>query len=406
VATAVLKPLSRLTSLPYFILKLSGGSMKRQSVHFLWNEPLITNRFSSAVSLHGHTDRSREGLAGIPVWSEGNALIGFAVARISSAYKKFAGKDLDLQRSYFAPPLAPAAAYRMEAQQVEAMDMKPIVSITDHDTIEGPRQLHTFLDPDDVPVSLEWTVPFGRSYFHLGIHNLPANSADDIVDALQNVQCFHCKAAQITCMGTHDARCLPSVEGLLEHVASVPHTLIVMNHPLWDVCGLGESAHLEAVSTFLRRYGKWIHALELNGLRTWQENRDVMALASRWGLPVISGGDRHGCEPNAVVNLTGAESFSQFAGEIRNGETSVVLFLKQYQQPLTFRLWRIVWDVLKTSHGDTGTQKWGDRIFLPWLDGRVLPLSSVEWSAAFSNEPVVGPQPSEGFACDALQGTE
>jgi hypothetical protein len=132
----------------------------------------------------------------------------------------------------------------------------------------------------------------------------------------------------------------------------------------------------------------------------------VMALASRWGLPVISGGDRHGCEPNAVVNLTGAESFSQFAGEIRNGETSVVLFLKQYQQPLTFRLWRIVWDVLKTSHGDTGTQKWGDRIFLPWLDGRVLPLSSVEWSAAFSNEPVVGPQPSEGFACDALQGTE
>jgi hypothetical protein len=380
--------------------------MKRQSVHFLWNEPQITDRFLSAVSLHSHTDRSREGLSSIPRYAEGNALIGLAVARISSAYKKFAGRNLDYHKSYFAPPLAPAAAYRLEALQIETMGLNPIVSITDHDTIEGPKQLQSFVDPETVPVSLEWTVPFGRSYFHLGIHNLPRDRAGEIFTALQEIHCSYCKAAQISCVGTHDARCLPNIGGLLEYLASIPHTLTVLNHPLWDVSGLGESAHQDLLSSFISRYGEWIHALELNGLRTWQENREVMAFAARWNLPVISGGDRHGCEPNAVVNLTCATTFSQFASDIRNHETSVILFLRQYQQPLTLRKLRVVWDVLKTSRNGSGTRKWSDRIFVPWVDGRVLPLSSQEWSGAFSHEPVVAPEPSECLPCDALQGTE
>ncbi len=34
--------------------------------------------------------------------------------------------------------------------------------------------------------------------------------------------------------------------------------------------------------------------------------------------PVISGGDRHGCEPNGVINLTAARTFSEFAQEVRS----------------------------------------------------------------------------------------
>ena len=380
--------------------------MKRQTVHFLWTEPQITNRFPTAVSLHSHTDRSQEFLSSIPKYAERNALIGLAVARISTAYRKFAGKPLDFHRSYYAPPVAPAAAYRLEALQIEAMNMSPIVSITDHDTIEAPKQLQSFVDPATLPTSFEWTVPFGRSYFHLGIHNLPRDRADEIFCELQQVHCGYCKAARITCVGTHDARCLPNVGNLLEYVASIPHALIVLNHPLWDVGGFGDSGHRELLTSFLSRHGEFIHALELNGLRTWNENRDVMALASKWCLPVISGGDRHGNEANAVVNLTKAVSFSQFAEEIRNDAKSVVLFLRQYQQPLAFRKLRVAWDVLKTSTTNTGTQKWSDRIFVPWIDGRVLPLSSQEWLSAFSDEAVIGPEPSECLPCDALQGTE
>ena len=72
----------------------------------------------------------------------------------------------------------------------------------------------------------------------------------------------------------------------------------------------------------------------------------------------------------------------------------------------SIRKLRVAWDVLKTSDGPLGVQRWKDRVFVPWIDGRVLPLSSQEWSAALSNEAIVGPQPSESLPCDALQGSE
>jgi hypothetical protein len=48
------------------------------------------------------------------------------------------------------------------------------------------------------------------------------------------------------------------------------------------------------VRTFLARYGQWIHALEVNGLRLWPENRRVLEMARNLNYPVVSGGDRHG----------------------------------------------------------------------------------------------------------------
>jgi len=350
--------------------------------------------------LHSHTDRSQEGLSLAPKYAKDNALIRFAVNHVASRYRRVVGRDLDFERSYYVPPLAPIAAYRIEALQIEAMDMSPMVSITDHDTITGPQLLQAFLDPETVPVSMEWTVPFGQSLFHVGIHNLPPDKADEIIRSLGEVQCTYCKAAQISCVGTHDVRCLPNVRDLLQYLSSIPDTLVVLNHPLWDVSEFGESSHRSLLASFLARNREWIHAVELNGLRSWNENKDVMALAERWRLPLISGGDRHGCEPNAVVNLTTAKTFAQFAGEIRAREASVMLFLRQYQHPLTFRKLRVAWDVLKPSDSLNGVRKWSDRVFMPWIDGRVLALSSAEWSNTLGDEPVEGPQPAECLPCE------
>jgi len=361
--------------------------MKRHRVHFLTNEPQITKRFGAAVSLHSHTDRSREGFTGIQKYAEESFLIRMAVTRVSSKYRQLLGSDLDYPRAYFVPPLSPPNAYRLEAAQIEAMDLAPMVSITDHDNIDGSHQLQAFVDPETVPVSLEWTVPFGSSYFHVGVHNLPADRATEIVEGLTGVQCTYCSHSKISCVGGHGTQCFPRVHEWLEELSAIPETLIVLNHPLWDVSGIGETAHRELLSLFLKRYGDWIHALEVNGLRCWQENRDVMEIAERAGLPVISGGDRHGVEANGVVNLTAAETFSEFAREIRADKKSVILFLRQYQHPLLLRKLRVAWDVLKSSEGENGDRtRWKDRIFLPWLDGRVLPLSSHEWSATLASD--------------------
>ena len=77
--------------------------------------------------------------------------------------------------------------------------------------------------------------------------------------------------------------------------------------------------------------------MKLSGLRPWAENRMVMDLARNLDRILISGGGRHGREPNATINLTTAASFEVFADEVRSG-WSHVLFLPQYREPLRLRI--------------------------------------------------------------------
>jgi hypothetical protein len=85
---------------------------------------------------------------------------------------------------------------------------------------------------------------------------------------------------------------------------------------------------------------------------------------------------------------------------------SVVLFLPQYHQSLTFRKLRIAWEVLNSSNRDGSITRWNDRVYLPWLDGRVLALSSKEWSMTLSDKPVESPQSTGCLPGDAVQGAE
>jgi len=74
-------------------------------------------------------------------------------------------------RAYWTPPLTPASAMRVERTQIENLGLRPLVSLTDHDNIDAGLALK------DEPISVEWTVPYERSVLHLGIHNLPVDSA-------------------------------------------------------------------------------------------------------------------------------------------------------------------------------------------------------------------------------------
>jgi hypothetical protein len=65
----------------------------------------------------------------------------------------------------------------LEQEQIVRLGLCPLVSVTDHDNIEAGVRLQIAADPHRVPISMEWTVFYEGSIFHLGIHNLPANSA-------------------------------------------------------------------------------------------------------------------------------------------------------------------------------------------------------------------------------------
>src|SRR5262249_46471526 len=140
--------------------------------------------------------------------------------------------------------------------------------------------------------------------------------------------------------------------------------------PLWDEAAIGPEAHSAHLSSLLAQMGGWIHAIELNGLRSRRENAAVEQLAEVWRKPLISGGDRHGAEPNAVVNLTNARTFAEFAAEVRRDGYSQILFRSQYREPLRLRWLQTVWDIVRSyPQAREGWRHWSDRFFYRSEDG-------------------------------------
>ena len=122
-------------------------------------------------------------------------------------------------------------------------------------------------------------------------------------------------------------------------------------HPLWDLAGVGHDEHVRQLRRFLAAHRRQLHAIELNGYRSRKENAGAQALALSARLPLISGGDRHGCAPNAILNITRARSFSEFAAEVRTGASEVVI-MPEYLQNLTTRKLTAASDILKRYDSD------------------------------------------------------
>ncbi len=165
---------------------------------------------------------------------------------------------------------------------------------------------------------------------------------------------------------------------MLAELDALPNVLIIFNHPLWDLFRIGDAPHQILVNDFLAQHGQYLHALELNGLRNWEENSRVRTLAGQWNQLVISGGDRHGIEPNANVNLTHAASFNEFVHEVRRDRISNVLFMPQYQQPWKHRILQSTLDAIRNHPNfPEGSQRWDERVYAPDAKGDIRQLSTL-----------------------------
>jgi hypothetical protein len=90
---------------------------------------------------------------------------------------------------------------------------------------------------------------------------------------------------------------------------------------------------------------------------------------------IISGGDRHGCEPNAILNLSNAADFREFVEEIREGRQSTVLIMHQYAEPLGWRFYRNFTHVISDYPGHPeGRRRWDERTFHPDREGEMAPM--------------------------------
>jgi hypothetical protein len=238
-----------------------------------------------------------------------------------------------------------------------------MVSITDHDNITAPMLLRTVPSARQIPVSVEWSAPYGEQSFHLGVHNLPSAHAAEWMATLADYTAH-----------PSDAR----FHEILRTLDEEPNVLVVFNHPLWDLYLIGKEKHEFLVNEFLLKNGNYLHALELNGLRNWDENRAVRRLAERWNMLLLSGGDRHGVEPNANINLTNAGSFTEFVHELRREKKSDVLFMPQYAQPWKHRILQSTIDAIRPyPEFPQGSRTWDERVYHPDAHGVIRPLSEL-----------------------------
>lgn len=346
-------------------LNLPGQNPLPQSqISCIWKQPRLAGKYRTAVSLHSHTNQSKESLLFIPAFADKRPLLRWA---LKEQVKKSV-RPVDFSQAYWTPPLPPKLAFELESNQIEVdLELISLVSLTDHDSIGAPSALRQLPAPVRIPFAVEWSVPFEEAVFHLGIHNLPESRAHLIMDDL----------------ATYTRN--PSAQHLVELLAALhemPEVLIVFNHPLWDQYCLGQTTFLRNLDLFLQRHVQFFHALELNAMRSWSENKSVIELAAVWQRPLISGGDRHGCEPSGALNLTQATSFPEFISEIRREQLSHIVFMPQYAEPLGIRFMQTVIDTIRDyPEHPVGSRRWDERVFhMDFQTGYHRPLSAL-WKA-------------------------
>jgi len=354
--------------------------MSESSISYLWREPDAAKTFKTGVSLHSHTNQSKETLDFISELSKDWGILQPVIRWCEERSHRLSGIRPDYARSYWTPPLTPSLAFDLERTQIEEkLQLPGLVSITDHDDINAPLLLRSLPSARHIPVSVEWTVPFGTTAFHLGIHNLPSATGVAWMERMR----------EFTAIPV-ETRAPELLRDMLAELDELPGVLVIFNHPIWDLYRVGKDRHEVFVNEFLARHGQHVHALELNGLRNWKENREAATLASKWNQLVISGGDRHGVEPNANVNLTRAESFTEFVHEVRRERQSHVLFMPQYAEPWKHRILQSTLDAIRDyPHFPEGSRRWDQRVYHPDRKGDMQPLSEL-WNRGRSPRFVRG----------------
>jgi len=322
----------------------------------------FSGQYRTGVSLHSHTMHSREYLGRLPGYIAKIPIASYILEREVGRLHLYTGRVFNFKEFYWTPPLSAREAYELESGQISGqLGLRALVSLTDHDNVEAGLHLRMLEGTAEAPVSVEWSVPCEGTVFHVGVHNLPAERAKTWMEEFA------------TFTREPNGKRLRDIFGELNGESGV---LLVLNHPFWDADGnVTAEKHAAALMSFLGKWGKWVHALELNGMRSRKENEEVLQLGEAVKLPVISGGDRHGCEPNATLNVTMAESFAEFVHEVRVERRSEMVLMPQYFEPLRMRLLENAWHAMSDAPGEFGRRHWMTRVFAPDEHGESRPLS-------------------------------
>jgi len=118
--------------------------MSDTSISYLWREPKAEEGFTAAVSLHSHTNQSKETLDFIAEMSRDWPILQPIMSFAENRSAERTGIRPNYGASYWTPPLTPKLAFDLETKQIEdQLQLPALVSLTDHDDIKAPMLLRT-----------------------------------------------------------------------------------------------------------------------------------------------------------------------------------------------------------------------------------------------------------------------
>ncbi|HEX6124473.1 MAG TPA: hypothetical protein VFZ23_03795, partial [Pyrinomonadaceae bacterium] len=153
--------------------------LKKTRLHILRDTKNLASEAKTGVSLHCHTQHSKEMLDFVPHYAEKLPIIATFWRKERDKYTEKEGRNIDFSTAYWSPPLPPGSVYEIEQKQINDAGLEAIVSLTDHDSIDANLEINQAPNTK-APISLEWTVPFDYGFFHVGVHNLPPDRAVEI----------------------------------------------------------------------------------------------------------------------------------------------------------------------------------------------------------------------------------
>src|SRR3569832_2061840 len=115
--------------------------MADSTVSYLWRDPRAHEPFRAGISLHSHTNQSRETLDFLSNLGSEYALIRPLLTLLERRAQAKHGVRIDYASSYWTPPMTPKLAFDLESGQIEDLSLESMVSITDHDNIDAPMLL-------------------------------------------------------------------------------------------------------------------------------------------------------------------------------------------------------------------------------------------------------------------------
>src|SRR5262249_59235035 len=107
----------------------------------------------------------------------------------------------------------------------------------------------------------EWTVRVEEAEFHLGVHNIDPARVEEAERAM----------AAFT-GGRHDR----DLGEILDWIAETPSAFVVLNHPFWDMAGIGALKHEPIPLPPLPAPRHPVHGLESHGYPQWAQNRPLL----------------------------------------------------------------------------------------------------------------------------------